>query len=225
MGVRLAPSSVWAILRRHGIEPAPRRAGPTWAEFLRAQATTMLACDFFTVDTVLLRRLYVLFFIEVNTRRVYVSGVTANPVGEWVTQQTHNLALHLAERSRVVKFLVRDRDAKFTASFDEVFRAEGTRVIKTPVRAPRANAFAERFVGSVRRECLDRLLIFNRRHLEQVLTEYLTHYNGHRPHRALDQQAPETSGRTPTPVREPDPSQLRRNGVLGGVIHEYRLVA
>jgi transposase InsO family protein len=103
--------------------------------------------------------------------------------------------------------------------------AEGIRVIKTPVRAPRANALAERFVGSVRRECLDRVLIFNRRHLEQVLTEYLTHYNGHRPHRALDQQAPGTSGRTPTPVREPDPSQLRRNGVLGGVIHEYRLVA
>jgi hypothetical protein len=160
----------------------------------------MLACDFFTVDTVLLRRLYVLFFIEVNTRRVYVSGVTANPVGEWVTQQTHNLALHLAERSRVVKFLVRDRDAKFTASFDEVFRAEGTRVIKTPVRAPRANAFAERFVGSARRECLDRLLIFNRRHLEQVLTGYLTHYNDHRPHRALDPGSRDMgTGATPGP--------------------------
>ena len=183
MGVRLAPSSVWAILRRHGIEPTPRRSGPTWSEFLRAQATTMLACDFFTVDTVLLRRLYVLFFIEIDTRRIYLSGVTANPVGEWVTQQARNLSFVLAERSRAVKFLIRDRDTKFTASFDEVFRSEGIRIIKTPVRAPRANAFAERFVGTVRRECLDRLLIFGRRHLEQVLAEYVAHYNEHRPHR------------------------------------------
>jgi hypothetical protein len=187
----------------------------------------MLACDFFTVDTVLLRRLYVLFFIEVDTRRVYLSGVTANPVGEWVTQQARNLSGHVAERSRTVKFLIRDRDTKFTASFDEVFRAEGTRVIKTPVRAPCANAFAERFVGSVRRECLDRFLIFNRRHLEQVLTEYVAHYNEHRPHRALDQRAPGTlnSGRVPAPVRGPDPSQLRRDEILGGIIHEYRLAA
>jgi hypothetical protein len=185
----------------------------------------MLACDFFTVGTVLLRRLYVLFFIEVNTRRVYVSGVTANPVGEWATQQARNLALHLAERSRAVKVLVRDRDTKFTAGFDEVFHTEGIRTIKTPVRAPRANAIAERFVGSVRRECLDRSLILGRRHLEQVLAEYLAHYNDHRPHRALDQQAPETWGRAPHPVREPDPLQLRSNEVLGGLIHEYRLVA
>jgi hypothetical protein len=169
----------------------------------------MLACDFFTVDTVLLRRLYVLFFIQVDTRRVYLSGVTANPVGEWVTQQARNLSWHLAERYRAVKFLIRDRDTKFTASFDEVLHAEGIRVIKTPVRAPRANALAERFVGSVRRECLDRLLIFGRRHLERVLAEYVAHYNEHRPHRALDQRAPETLnlGRVPAPVRGPDPSQ------------------
>src|ERR1022692_4918574 len=176
-GVRLAPSTVWAILRRHGIDPAPRRSGPTWSEFLRAQAATMLACDFFTVDTVLLRRLYVLFFVEIDTRRVYVTGVTASPVGEWVTQQARNLTFLLAERSRAVEFLIRDRDTKFTASFDEVFRSEGVRIIKTPIRAPRANAFAERFVGTVRRECLDRILIFGRRHLEQVLVEYLAHYN------------------------------------------------
>ncbi len=225
MGVRLAPSSVWAILRRHGMEPAPRRSGPTWSEFLRAQATTMLACDFFTVDTVLLRRLYVLFFIELDTRRVYLSPVSANPVGEWATQQARNLSWHLAERSRAVKFLVRDRDTKFTAGFDEVLRTEGTRVIKTPARSPRANAVAERFVGTVRRECLDRFLIFGRRHLEQVLAEYVAHYNEHRPHRALDQRAPGTSGPAPGPVREPDPLRLRRNEVLGGLIHEYRLVA
>jgi putative transposase len=225
MGVRLAPSSVWAVLRRHGIGPSPRRCGPTWAEFLRAQATTMFACDFFTVDTVLLQRLYVLFFIEVDTRRVYLSGVTAKPVGEWVTQQARNLTGHLAGRSRVVKFLIRDRDTKFTASFDEVFHSEGTRVIRTPVRSPRANAFAERFVGTARRECLDRFLIFNRRHLERVLGEYVEHYYEHRPHRALDQRAPIALGPAPAPINEPDPLQLRRNEVIGGIIHEYRLVA
>jgi transposase InsO family protein len=144
----------------------------------------MLACDFFTVDTVLLRRVYVLFFIEIDTRRVYLSDVTASPVGEWVTQQARNLSMVLSERSRAIKFLIRDRDTKFTASFDEVFRTEGIRIIKTPVRAPRADAFAERFVGTVRRECLDRFLIFGRRHLESVLAEYVAHDDEHRPHRS-----------------------------------------
>jgi len=225
MGVRLAPSSVWAILRRHGIEPAPRRSGPTWAEFLRTQATTMLACDFFTVDTVLLRRLYVLFFIEIDTRRIYLSGVTANPVGEWVTQQARNLSFSLTDRARVAKLLIRDRDAKFTATFDEVFRAEDIRVVTTPVRCPRANAFAERFVGTVRRECLDRLLIFGRRDLERVLTDYIAHHNEHRPHRALDQRAPRSLGAAPVAIQDLDPMRLRRSEILGGLIHEYRLVA
>jgi transposase InsO family protein len=225
MGVRLAPSSVWEILRRHGIEPSPRRFGLTWSEFLQAQATTMLACDSFTVDTVLLRRLYVLFFIELDTRRVYFAGVTANPAGEWVVQQARNLTAELARRSRAVKFLIRDRDTKFTPSFDEVFRTEGIRIIKTPVRAPRANAFAERFVGTIRRECTDRLLIFGRTHLEQVVAEYVTHYNDHRPHRSLDQQAPGTLGVAPDPIDNPDPTQLRRKEVLSDLIHEYRLVA
>ena len=224
-GVRLAPSSVWAILRRHGLEPAPRRSGPTWSEFLRAQAATMLACDFFTVDTVLCRRLYVLFFIEIDTRRIYLSGITANPVGEWVTQQARNLSFALAEGARPAKFLIRDRDTKFTAGFDEVFASEGIRIIKTPVRAPRANAFAERFVGTVRRECLDRILIFGRHHLEQVLAEYIAHYNEHRPHRALDQRAPQCLGPMPASIHDPDPKQLRRTEILGGLIHEYRLVA
>ena len=224
-GVRLAPSSVWAILRRHGIEPAPRRSGPTWSEFLRAQATNMLACDFFTVDTVLLRRLSVLFFIEIDTRQIYLSGVTGNPVGEWVTQQARNLSFVLAEGGRTANFLIRDRDTKFTNRFDEVFRSEGTRIIKTPVRAPRANAFAERFVGTVRRECLDRILILGRRHLEQIVTEYITHYNEHRPHRALDQRAPESGGVTSVPIHDLDPKRLRRTEILGGLIHEFRLVA
>ncbi len=185
----------------------------------------MLACDFFTVDTVLFRRLYVLFFIEIDTRRIYLCGVTANPVGEWVVQQARNLSFDLAGRSRPAKFLIRDRDTKFTSRFDEVFRTEGIRIIKTPVRAPRANAFAERFVGTVRRECTDRLLIFGRTHLEHVLAEYVTHYNDHRPHRSLDQQAPRTLGVPPAPIDDPDLAQLRRNPVLSGLIHEYRLVA
>jgi putative transposase len=161
MGVGLAAWSVWAILRRYGIEPTPRRSGPTWAEFLRAQATTLLACDFFTVDTVLLRRLYVLFFIEIDTPRIYLIGTTANPVGEWVTQQARNLSFALAEQAHRRKFLIRDRETKLHTSFDEVFRAEGVLIIGTPLPSPRANAFAERFVGTVRRECLDPMLVFS----------------------------------------------------------------
>jgi len=162
LGIDLAPASVWNLLQRHGLDPSPDRAGPTWGEFLRAQATTMLACDFFTVDTVLLRRLYVLFFIELDTRKVFVAGVTANPTGAWVVQQARNLSYELAQRARPVKFLIRDRDTKFTDGFDEVFHSSGIRTSRTPIRAPPANAFAERFVGTIRRECLDRMLIFGR---------------------------------------------------------------
>jgi transposase InsO family protein len=225
MGVVLAPSTIWAILRRRGVEPSPMRSGPSWAEFLRSQAATMLACDFFSVDTVLLKRLYVLFFIELDTRRVFVTGVTAHPTGAWVVQQARNLAMDLDDQVHPIRFLIRDRDTKFTSSFDEVFKAGGVRIIRTPVRAPRANAFAERFVGTVRRECLDRILILGRRHLERLLAEYITHYNGHRPHRSLDQQAPLTLGtKTPT-TGTPDPARLRRTGKFGGLIHEYELAA
>jgi putative transposase len=199
MGAVLAPSSVWAILRRHGVDPSPMRSGPTWAEFPRSQATSLLACDFFSVDTVLLKRLYVLFFIELDTRRVQVTGVTAHPTGSWVVQQARNLTMALEDRVHPVKFLIRDRDTKFTSSFDEVFRAEGIRIIRTPTRAPRANAFAERFVGTVRRGCLDRMLILGRRHLEAVLAEYVVHYNEHRPHRGLGQLAPLASKIRPAP--------------------------
>jgi transposase InsO family protein len=225
MGVRLAPSSIWEILRRHGIEPSPRRSGPSWIEFLRAQASPMLACDFFTVDTVLLRRLYVLFFIEIDTHRVYVTGITAHPIERWVVQQARNVSSALAERARPVTFLIRDRDSKFTASFDEVFHSEGIRIIRTPVRVPRANAFAERFVGTIRRECLDRMLIFHRRQLEVVLSEFLDHYNGHRPHRSLDQSPPLSVTSASPPTSRPDAKQLRRTDRLGGLIHEYELAA
>ena len=225
MGIVLAPSSVWAILKRRGIDPVPRRSGPTWAEFLRAQAKGLIACDFFHVDTVLLRRLYVLFFVDHDTRRVHLVGITANPVTGWVTQQARNLCFDLAERASPAKFLIRDHDTKFTSSFDAVFASEGIRIIKTPIRAPRANAIAERVVGTIRRECLDRLLILGRRHLEAVLADYVDHYNGHRPHRSLDERSPLAMAEAVVPITDPDPEDVRRTEVLGGLIHEYRLVA
>jgi putative transposase len=225
MGMALAPSSVWAILRRHNLDPSPQRTGFSWKEFLQSQASSMLACDFFTVDTVLLKRLYVLFFIELDTRRVYPMGITAHPTGSWAVQQARNLSVMLANRTHPVKFLIRDRDTKFTSSFDEVLRSEDIRIIRTPIRAPRANAFAERFVGTVRRECLDRMLIFGRHHLEHVFAEYVLHYNEHRPHRALQQQAPLTVGTSPASIGDPDLTRLRRTDKLGGLIHEYELAA
>jgi hypothetical protein len=181
MGITTAPSSVWEILKRHGIEPSPRRSGPNWAEFLTAQAKGLMACDFFHVDTVLLRRLYVLVFIHHDTRFVRIAGVTANPVAEWVTQQAGNLSMELTDQTMAFKFLIRDRDTKFTASFDAVFAAESIKLIKSPVRAPRANAICDGVIGTLRRECLDRMLILGRRHLEAVLAEYVEHYNSHRP--------------------------------------------
>jgi transposase InsO family protein len=225
LGIDMAPASVWNILQRHGLDPSPNRTGQTWGVFLRAQATSLLACDFFTVDTVLLRRLYVLFFIELDTRKVFVTGVTANPTGDWVVQQARNLSFELSQRTRPVKFLIRDRDAKFTAGFDEVFRSEDIRTIRTPIRAPRAHALAERFVGTVRRECVDRMLIVSRRHLEAVVREYVEHYNGHRPHRSLGQLPPSPKDVAPTKPKNVDPSRIQRANRLGGVIHAYRLVA
>jgi transposase len=225
MGIPIAASSVWAILKRHDIEPSPRRSGPSWAEFLTAQAKGLSACDFFSVDTVLLRRIYVLFFIHHDTRTIRIAGATAHPGSDWVTQQARNLCLELADQANVVKFLIRDRDTKFSSSFDAVFGAEGIRIIKTPVRAPRANAVAERFVGTVRRECFDRMLILGRRHLEAVLSEYVEHYNHHRPHRSLGQHPPSKADETRGPIGNVNAERLRRSDVLGGLIHKYRLVA
>jgi putative transposase len=178
---------VWAILQRAGVDPAPKRSALTWRQFLQSQAASVLAVDFFTVDTVLLRRLYVLFAIEVATRRVHVLGVTSHPGGGWVAQQARNLVMDLEESIGQLRFLIRDRDTKFTAAFDAVFAAERIEVLRTPVRAPQANAYAERWVGTVRRELLDRMLVFGGRQLGSVLAEYADHYNLHRPHRSLGQ--------------------------------------
>ncbi len=198
LGHKIAPSTVWQILKDAGIDPAPRRAGQTWHVFLAGQATTILAVDFFHVDTMLLRRLYVLFFIEHGTRRVHLAGITAHPTGAWVTQQARNLLINIEGRADGLKFLIRDRDTKFTAGFDAVFTAIGVRIIKTPVRAPRANAIAERWIAGARRECLDRMLITGERHLRLVLDEYVDHHNSHRPHRTLQQNPPAGRSHPPT---------------------------
>jgi len=174
-----------------------------------------MACAFFHVDTVLLRRLYVLVFIHHDTRLVRIAGITTNPVTSWVTQQAHNLSMKLADRTNPVKFLIRDRDAQFTASFDAVFAAEGTRIIQTPVQAPRANAICERVIGTIRRECLDRMLILGRRHLEAVLAEYVEHYNAHRPHRSLSQRAPSALHTAPALVGDVHAGQATKNRSSG----------
>ena len=222
LGYKIGASTVWAILHRAGVEPAPKRSALTWRQFLRAQAKSVLAVDFFTVDTVLLKRLYVLFVIEVASRRIHVLGVTAHPSGEWVAQQARNLFMELAGQVGRFRFLVRDRDTKFTAAFDAVFAAEGVKVLRTPVRAPRANAYAERWVGTVRRELLDRMLIVGCRQLRSVLAEYVDHYNGHRPHRALGQAPPLGSAEPPI---IPGPGRVARRDRLGGLIHEYAQAA
>ena len=191
LGVRIEASTIWTILQNAGIDPAPRRSSESWRTFLRTQASGMIACDFFSVETVLLRRLYVLVFIELATRKVYLAGVNANPTGEWAAQQARNIIETFIDRSEPIRFLIHDRDSKFSSAFDELFRSEAIRIIRTPVRAPRANTFIERWIGSIRRECLDRLLIVNRRHLERVLPAYIHHHNRHRPHRALNQRPPE----------------------------------
>jgi transposase InsO family protein len=187
---RIGASTVWAVLHRAVVDPAPTRAALTWRQFLRAQAKGVLAVEFFTVDTVFLQRLYVLFVIEVASRRVHLLGVTPHPAGEWATQQARNLVISLEDRIGQVRFLIRDRDAKFSAAFDAVLITEGIQVLTTPVRAPRANAYAERWVGTVRREVLDRMLIVGGRQLRSVLAEYANHDNLHRPHRSLGQAPP-----------------------------------
>jgi putative transposase len=223
LGLSVSETSVRNLLRRRRVLPAPRRSRLSWRAFLRRQAASLVACDFFTVETVSLRRIYVLFFIELQSRRVHLAGLTANPDGVWVAQQARNLAMTLAERARPVRFLIHDRDAKFGAAFDKVFRSEGARIIRTPIQAPNANAHAERWVRTVRSECLDWLLIFSRRQLERVLRTYVDHYNRRRPHRALDLDAPDPL--EPVPFPQARSRAARRRDRLGGLLHEYELAA
>jgi putative transposase len=226
LGVTVAPSTVWQILHAAGIDPAPRRAGPTWRQFLAVQAAGILAVDFLHVDTVLLKRLYVLVFIEHGTRRMHLGGVTEHPTGEWTVQQARNLALALGDRFEDIRFLLRDRGSNFTASFDAVFQATGTRILRTAVQSPRMNATCERLVGTLRRELLDRVLILSEQHLRAILTEYQAHYNTARPHQGIAQRAPDDElDAARTAVPDVDSRRIRRKAVLGGLINEYAYAA
>jgi putative transposase len=209
LGHRIASSTVWQILKASGIDPAPERSDVTWSQFLHSQGA-------------MLRRYYVLFFIHIPTRQVFFAGVTANPTGAWTTQAARNLFLRHADRLAGSRALVRDRGSQFIDAFDEIFRSEGLKILKSPVRTPVANAFAERWIGSIRRELLDRTIVWNQRQLERLVVDYIDHYNRHRPHRALDQQPPE-------PVEAP-PVQGHHLRVVksthcDGLINEYRNAA
>jgi hypothetical protein len=190
LGVSVSATTIRTVLRGNGLRPAPRRASVTWRVFLRAQASGIVATDFFTVETVRLTTLYVLFFIELGTRQVRLAGVTRRPNGPWVVQRTRELSMERPEGTTTPRFLIRDRDSKFTRAFDDVFTSDGTQVIRAPIQAPNANAFAERWVRTVRQECLDWMLIWGRRQLERVLNEYVRHYNDQRPHRGLALRPP-----------------------------------
>jgi putative transposase len=220
VGVRISATTVAKILRQAGVRPAGARAQLSSGDFLRAHADSLIACDFFTVETLWLGRFYVLFFLELHSRRIHIAGCTANPDGRWTTQQARQVAWSLSERATPARFLIHDRDSKFSRAFDEVFRSEGIEIIRTPFRAPKANAFAERWVGTVRRHCLDWLLIASRRQLERVLRVYADHYNTHRPHRALALTPPISGPRLRIVALNP-PDQLDRRDRLGGLIHEY----
>ncbi len=218
LGIRVGATAIRTLLRTARACPAPRRTGPTWTEFLRAQAGGIIASDFFSVETVWLRTLYVLASIELGSRRIHLSGATAHPDSTWVTQQARNLALDLDERASPFRFLINARDTKFSRSFDAIVRSEGARVILTPIRAPNVNAHAERLIETIRAECLDWTLILGRRHLDLTLRTYAEHDNRGRPHRGLDLATPLADVEDPLPV---SPRDVCRRDLLGGLIHEY----
>jgi putative transposase len=222
LGVKIAASTVWEILKKAGIDPAPRRTGPTWPQFLRSQAEAILACDFFTADLLDGTQAYILAVIEHATRRIRILGVTLHPTGEWTTQQARNLLMDLGEQAHRARFMIRDRGSNFTAAFNAVLADAGIRTVLCNVRTPRMNAIAERWIGGCRRELLDRTLIWNRAHLQRILRQYETHHNRHRPHRSLNAASPLKP--LPEPV-DLEQCRIHRQARAGGMINEYRLVA
>ena len=221
LGVVVAPSTVWEILKRHGIDPAPRRAGPDWAQFLRSQAEAILALDLFTVDLLDGTKAYVLAAIEHATRQIRILGATAHPGGQWIVQQARNLCMDLDQAGANVKFVLHDRDATFHEGFDAIFSAAGLRIVLSGVQMPRMNCYAERFVLTARTEITDRMLIFGERHLRTILAQYEGHYNGRRPHRSRQLRPP----RPDHPVADLYRERIKRRPVLGGLINEYERAA
>jgi putative transposase len=222
LGVKIAASTAWEILKKAGLDPAPRRSCPAWPRFLRSQAEAILACDFFIVGLLDGTQAYVLAVIEHATRRIRILGITVHPTGEWTAQQARNLIMDLGEQAHQVKFLIRDRGSNYTAAFDAVLADAGIRTVLCNVRTPRMNAIAERWIGGCRRELLDRTLIWNQSHLRRILRQYETHHNRHRPHRSLDAAAPLKP--LPEPV-DLEQYRVRKQARVSGLINEYRLVA